>query len=96
MSGADSDVGDERRAEPAKPAKQAEQAEQSERAELVGRVIDLEVRAAFQAQTIEALDGVLREFAARVEVLERQVRELAARPGERELGRPEDEPPSWV
>jgi len=80
----------------AEPATQATQAAESERAELVGRVIDLEVRAAFQAQTIEALDGVLREFAARVEVLERQVRELAARPGEREPGGPEDEPPSWV
>ena len=33
----------------------------AERAELVRRVIDLEVRAAFQAQTIEALDGVLRD-----------------------------------
>ncbi len=68
----------------------------AERDELVGRVIDLEVRAAFQAQTIEALDGVLREFAARVEALERQVIELASRPGEREQGGPQDEPPSWV
>lgn len=73
-----------------------EDLERAERAELVRRVIDLEVRAAFQAQTIEALDGVLREFAARVEVLERQVMELASRPGEREQGGPQDEPPSWV
>lgn len=41
------------------------------------RVIDLEVRAAFQAATIEALDGVVREFAARVEALERDLAELA-------------------
>lgn len=69
---------------------------QPTRAELERRVIDLEVRAAFQAETIEALDGVLREFAARVQVLERQVMELASRPGEREQGGPQDEPPSWV
>jgi uncharacterized coiled-coil protein SlyX len=46
--------------------------------ELERRVIDLEVRAAFQAQTIEALDGVVREFATRVEVLERTLAELRA------------------
>ncbi len=69
---------------------------QPTRAELERRVIDLEVRAAFQAETIEALDGVLREFAARVQVLERQVMELASRPGEREQGGPQDEPPPWV
>lgn len=46
--------------------------------ELERRVIDLEVRVAFQAQTIEALDGVVREFAARVEALERRLTELTA------------------
>lgn len=71
-------------------------ADKQEHAELVRRVIDLEVRAAFQAQTLEALDGVVREFAARVEALERQVIELSSRPGEREQGGPQDEPPSWV
>jgi len=71
-------------------------ADKQEQAELVRRVIDLEVRAAFQAQTLEVLDGVVREFAARVEALERQVIELASRPGEREQGGPQDEPPSWV
>lgn len=44
--------------------------------ELERRVVDLEVRAAFQAETIEALDGVVREFATRVEVLERTLAEL--------------------
>lgn len=46
--------------------------------ELERRVIDLEVGIAFQAQTIEALDGVVREFAARVEALERRLTELTA------------------
>ena len=45
--------------------------------ELESRLIDLEVRAAFQAQTIEALDEVVRTFAARVETLERNLAELA-------------------
>ncbi len=41
------------------------------------RIIDLEVRAAFQAQTIEVLDEVIRTFTARVESLERHIAELA-------------------
>ncbi|MBA3549770.1 MAG: SlyX family protein [Nannocystis sp.] len=45
--------------------------------ELERRLIDLEVRAAFQTQTIEALDEVVRTFAARVETLERNLAELA-------------------
>jgi uncharacterized coiled-coil protein SlyX len=63
--------------------------------ELARRIVDLEVGAAFQTRTIEALDAVVREFAARVESLERTVAELAA--GNRApLGDPQDEPPSWV
>lgn len=46
------------------------------REELERRIVDLEVRAAFQTQTIELLDGVVREFAARVEVLERALIEI--------------------
>lgn len=45
-------------------------------AQLELRIVDLEVRAAFQSATIDALDGVVREFAARVEVLERTLAEL--------------------
>lgn len=45
--------------------------------ELERRVVDLEVRATFQSQTIEALDEVVRMFAARVEALERRLAELA-------------------
>ncbi len=40
------------------------------------RIVDLEVRAAFQTQTIELLDGVVREFATRVESLERALTEV--------------------
>lgn len=40
------------------------------------RIVDLEVRAAFQTQTIELLDEVVREFAGRVESLERALGEL--------------------
>lgn len=41
------------------------------------RLVDLEVRTMFQAQTIEALDEVVRQFATRVEALERRLAELA-------------------
>lgn len=43
---------------------------------LEGRIVDLEVRLAFQQQTIEDLDSVVREFASRVERLERELRDL--------------------
>ena len=46
------------------------------REELERRIVDLEVRAAFQTQTMELLDGVVREFAARVESLERALVEV--------------------
>jgi len=45
--------------------------------ELERRLVDLEVRAMFQTQTIEGLDEVVRVFAARVETLERRLAELA-------------------
>lgn len=57
------------------------------REELERRIVDLEVRAAFQTQTIELLDGVVREFAARVESLERAMIEIRGQidvPGELE------------
>ena len=46
------------------------------REELERRVVDLEIRAAFQTRTIEALDAVVREFAGRVEALERTLASL--------------------
>lgn len=42
------------------------------------RVVDLEVQVAFQARTIEALDEVVRQFAGRVEVLQRELKALQA------------------
>jgi uncharacterized coiled-coil protein SlyX len=41
-----------------------------------GRIEELEVHAAFQARTIEELDEVVRDFAMRVDRLERELREL--------------------
>jgi SlyX protein len=43
------------------------------------RLTDLEVRLAFQQRTIATLDEVVREFAARVERLERQLAEMVNR-----------------
>lgn len=55
------------------------QAEDGSRvAALERRVVDLEVQVAFQARTIEALDEVVRQFAARVEGALRDVRALQA------------------
>lgn len=42
------------------------------------RMEALEVHAAFQAKTIEELDEVVREFAMRVERLDRELREMRA------------------
>lgn len=45
---------------------------------LENRIIDLETRVAYQDKLIAELDGVIREFADRVEILERQVKEAEA------------------
>lgn len=52
--------------------------EDGSREALLRRVVDLEVLVAFQARTIEALDEVVRTFAARVEVIQRDLRALQA------------------
>ncbi|MCA9662736.1 MAG: SlyX family protein [Myxococcales bacterium] len=44
------------------------------------RLVDLEVRFAFQQQTLDDLDAVVREFAVRVEHLEAALAELRAEP----------------
>lgn len=40
------------------------------------RITELEIRIAYQDKTIEDLDGVVRAFTARVETLERLVKDL--------------------
>ena len=50
----------------------------TDRAALERRVVDLEVQVAFQARTIEELDEVVRQFAGRVEAMQRDLRALQA------------------
>lgn len=56
------------------------------------RIVELEVRATYQDMLIVQLDEVVREFAARVETLELQVKELKASMSAEPVG-PADEPP---
>jgi SlyX protein len=57
------------------------------------RIIELEVRIAHQDKVIAALDDVVREFAVRVERLERQLGELRAAADSAPPIGPADEPP---
>ena len=50
----------------------------SEPAELAERVTELEVKVAYQDHLLAALDEVVRTFTARVEALERELREVRA------------------
>jgi uncharacterized coiled-coil protein SlyX len=45
---------------------------------LGARIDELEIRTEFNARTVEDLDEVVREFAHRVERLERELRDLRA------------------
>lgn len=56
------------------------------------KIVDLEVRIAYQDKLIAELDGVVVEFTKRLQLLERQVAELRESAAEREVG-PSDEPP---
>lgn len=40
------------------------------------RLSELEIRSEFQSKTVDDLDAVVREFAARVDRLERELKEL--------------------
>ena len=56
------------------------------------RVVELEIRIAHQDHLIQALDDVVRAFTARVEALERQLRDLRSTAAAPPVG-PADEPP---
>jgi len=57
------------------------------------RVTELEVRLAYQDKAIAALDDVVRDFAARVERLERAARDSRERGAAEASIDPPDEPP---
>lgn len=59
------------------------------------RIVDLEVRAAFQEKLIAQLDEVLREFADRVERLEAQLVELKQSVDAPEVGPADERPPHY-
>ena len=59
------------------------------------RIVDLEVRAAFQDKLIADLDEVLSEFALRVENLERQLQELRESADPQPSGPANDPPPHY-
>ena len=59
------------------------------------RVIDLEVRISYQERTIESLSEVVREFAGRVEELERRLRALAEAADSDPIGPALDKPPHY-
>lgn len=58
------------------------------------RIVELEVRLAYQDKLIADLDEVLRSFVARVEMLEREVRELK-QTAVTQVGPPDETPPHY-
>ena len=63
--------------------------------DISARVTDAEVRLAYQERTIEALNDVVREFATRVEALERQVKALSDASGSAAIGPALEKPPHY-
>ena len=61
------------------------------------RIVELEVRVAYQDKLIGDLDEVIRTFAQRVEVLERELAELkhSLKEGASEIGPADDKPPHY-
>ena len=59
------------------------------------RVVDLEVRAAYQDKLIDELEEVVREFSARVEKLESLVQELKNSLDAPPIGPANDPPPHY-
>jgi uncharacterized coiled-coil protein SlyX len=65
--------------------------------ELEARIIELEVRAAYQDQTIAALDEVVRIFADRVDELFAEITRLRQSVEEKaiDIGQPDEPPPHY-
>ena len=61
--------------------------------DLTERIAELEIKAALQDRTIEELDGVVHEFANRVQVLERALEELRTTVVQADKIGPADEKP---
>ena len=59
------------------------------------RIVDLEVRGAYQDKLIADLDEVIREFSTRVESLEALLKELKERANDAPIGPPDDPPPHY-
>lgn len=59
------------------------------------KVVDLEVRAAYQDKLIDELEQVVREFSARVERLESRVKELKDSLDAPPIGPADDPPPHY-
>lgn len=59
------------------------------------RIVDLEVRAAYQDRLIEELDEVIRELSVRVETLTSLVKELKQSGNAAPIGPADDPPPHY-
>jgi len=61
------------------------------------RIVELEVRAAYQEKTIADLDEVIRAFTERVTLLEREVRLLkeTMKAGAPDVGPQDEKPPHY-
>jgi SlyX protein len=61
------------------------------------RLVELEIRVAYQEKTIAELDAVVREFAERTAKLERELAELRAtmQSTPHEVGPHDEEPPHY-
>ena len=59
------------------------------------RIVDLEVRGAYQDKLIADLDEVLREFSTRLESLESLLKDLKESANDAPIGPPDDPPPHY-
>lgn len=64
-------------------------------ARMAERLMELEIRLAYQDRTVAALDDVVRSFAARVEELERALTTLRAAVGTPAPGAAAEPPPHY-